>query len=143
MLVCIQPSIVEIARVCRMKGLSFLIQPLLSCYSLPLQSTTSSTTATCQPYHAHLRVSLGTGKHTILTLLSVGARILSRGLSPSLLKKSISGVGKQAQLSGLDALKPVSKGGANAGVEGVCPHCLAGEEGTHFDAELPDADGDA
>lgn len=78
-------------------------------------------------------------------LLGVGRGVEALPLSapPSLLQQRASGVCEDAHLPVLDALQPVAKGSANAGVHGVGPEGLAGEERAHLNAQLPDANGDA
>jgi len=40
-----------------------------------------------------------------------------------------------------DALQPVPEARADAAINRIGPKVLADEEGSHFDAELPEADG--
>lgn len=84
-------------------------------------------------------------KQTLLVLLVVCADVdaFSLGTSSSLLEQCVAGVGENAQLSLLDALQPVTERGADAAEERVCPESVALEDGAHFNAELPDADGNA
>lgn len=83
------------------------------------------------------------GEKTVVVLLCVGSNRLPFCPPPPLLEQPVSCLGQKAHLSVLDAGQPVTEACADAGVHGVCPERLTSEEGTHFDAELPYADGDA
>lgn len=83
------------------------------------------------------------GEKAVLVLLCVGSNGLPLCSPPSLIQQSVSRLGQEAHLSVLNAGQPVTEARADAGVHGVCPKGLTGEEGTHFNAELPDTDGNA
>lgn len=116
--------------------LSFAYSHLCSCSS-HLSSTTGDINA------VFLDDSWASEK-TFLVLLEVGTLVHIPLVSPPpLLKKSVSGLSKDAHLCVLDTGQPVAEGAANAGVHGVCPKGLALEHWAHLNAELPDADGNA
>lgn len=76
------------------------------------------------------------------TLLSL-AQPLPLVSPPTLLEDGFSSLGEHLELSVLNTLKPVAKASTNTGEKGVDPERFLGEDGTHFDSELPKADGNA
>lgn len=50
---------------------------------------------------------------------------------------------QRGRLSVVDALQPISEARAAEGVDGVCPEGRLVEEWAHFDADLPEAGGEA
>lgn len=63
--------------------------------------------------------------------------------SPSLLQNGLSSLSEDLQLSLLDALEPVAETSTNTREEGVHPEGFLIQEGAHFDAQLPESDGNA
>lgn len=76
------------------------------------------------------------------TLLSL-AQPLTLVSPPALLKDGLSSLCKHLELSVLNTLKPVSEASTNTGEKRIDPEGFLGEDGTHFDSELPKADGNA
>jgi hypothetical protein len=73
----------------------------------------------------------------------LGLRTLPLISPPTLLQNSLSPLRQHVQLPLLNALEPVTEATTHSGEEGVGPKGIPLEHGTHLDAELPKADGDA
>lgn len=117
--------------------------PLSCAYSL-LCGCSSNLSSAARDINAVFLDDSWASEKTFLVLLEVGTLVQIPLVSPPpLLKKSVSGLSKDAHLCVLDTGQPVAEGAANAGVHRVCPKGLALEHWAHLNAELPDADGNA
>lgn len=76
------------------------------------------------------------------SLLNV-AQTLTLVPSPTLLENSFAALRENLKLTALNTLEPVTEASTNTCKDGVGPETLLGENGTHFDTELPETDGDA
>jgi hypothetical protein len=63
--------------------------------------------------------------------------------SSALLEYSLSSLGKDLLLSALNTLHPITEASTDASEEWVDPEGFFAQKRTHFDTELPEADGDA
>lgn len=74
---------------------------------------------------------------------SLGLLRVPLGLARPLLEEESLAIVQRRGLSVVDALEPVSEAGAAEGVHGVGPEGALVEEGSHLDADLPEAHGEA
>jgi len=77
------------------------------------------------------------------TLLLNVAQTLTLVPSPALVEDGFAALRKNLQLTVLDTLEPVTEASTDTCEDGVGPETLLGKNGTHFDTELPETDGDA
>lgn len=77
------------------------------------------------------------------TLLLNVAQTFTLVPSPALVEDGFAALRENLKLTVFDTLEPVTKASTDTCEDGVGPETLLGENGTHFDTELPETDGDA